>query len=174
MTREEALKLLKTDRLSSCEAEADRFCEAYDMAINALENHDTFMKYAYSQGKQDALSQEPCEDAVSREAVKEWFCQLNCGRMTCNCAEPCEDYKSIADLPSVTQKSGNWISVSKRLPENSGNYLITYYLEDKRETQEAVYIEEKDKWFDITDIEITLAVIAWMPLPKPYKEGESE
>lgn len=47
----------------------DEVYSALEMAIKALENHDTFMKYAYSQGKQDALSQEPCTDAVSREAV---------------------------------------------------------------------------------------------------------
>ena len=56
-------------------------------------------------------------------------------------------------------------------------YLVTYRYGDKVETQEAVYVEdiedEECKWFDITDIEITLAVIAWMPLPEPYK-AESE
>ena len=63
-----------------------------------------------------------------------------------------------------------WIPVSERLPENSGNYLITYYYRDEIETQEAVYVEgEENKWYDTTDIEITLAVIAWMPLPEPYK-----
>lgn len=32
--------------------------KAIKAAIKALKNHDTFMKYAYSQGKHDALSQE--------------------------------------------------------------------------------------------------------------------
>ncbi len=69
-----------------------------------------------------------------------------------------------------------WIPVSERLPEDSGNYLITYCLQDEIETQEAVYVkgEEEDKWFDITNIEITLAVTAWMPLPKCYEPQESE
>lgn len=78
------------------------------------------------------------------------------------------------------EQEPKWIPVSERLPENSGNYLITYCYQDEIETQEAVYVEgEEDKWYDITDIEITLAVIAWMPLPepmrmeKPYK-AESE
>ena len=63
-----------------------------------------------------------------------------------------------------------WIPVSERLPDKSGNYLITYCYMDKIETQEAIYVEgeEEDKWYDTTDIEITLAVIAWMPSPNPY------
>ena len=67
-----------------------------------------------------------------------------------------------------------WIPVSERLPEKTGRYLITYCYRDKIETQEAVYVEGKDKWYDITDIEITLAVIAWMPLPEPYKTGSKD
>ena len=83
----------------------------------------------------------------------------------------------IDKIPSVNpQPKTGWISVSERLPENSGNYLITYCLRDEMETQEAVYVkdEEEDKWLDITGIEITLAVIAWMPLPLPFEPQESE
>jgi hypothetical protein len=77
-------------------------------------------------------------------------------------------------LISQESKTRHWIPVSERLPEESGNYLITYCLQGEIETQEAVYVkDEEDKWFDITNIEITLAVIAWMPLPEPYK-AESE
>lgn len=80
---------------------------------------------------------------------------------------------ALDDLVEAVNKTAmdKWIPVSERLPEDSGNYLITYCLRDEIETQEAVYVkDEEDKWFDITDIEITLAVIAWMPLPQPYKK----
>ena len=83
---------------------------------------------------------------------------------------------ALDDLVETVNKTGHWIPVSESLPKKSGNYLITYCLQDEIETQEAVYYkdEEEDKWFDITDIEITLAVIAWMPLPKPYKVESEE
>lgn len=72
---------------------------------------------------------------------------------------------------ALEEQEPKWISVSEKLPENSGNYLITYCYQGKIKTQEAVYVKDKeeDKWYDITDVEITLAVISWMPLPEPYK-----
>ena len=72
MSREEAIKELQEslDTLREYDiAHSSRLKQALEMAIQALENHDTFMKYAYSQGKQDALSQKPCDDAVSRARI---------------------------------------------------------------------------------------------------------
>ena len=68
---------------------------------------------------------------------------------------------AIEDLPSA-QPEQRWIPCSERLPEERGFYLTT--TKDK-----AVYC---DHWnednFDRTEM-----VIAWMPLPEPYKT-ESE
>lgn len=89
------------------------------------------------------------------------------------CLESIEAFMAEGEIYDI--EYSRWIPVSERLPENSGNYLITYCLLDKTETQEAVYVKgEEDKWYDITDIEITLAVKAWMPLPEPYDPQESE
>ena len=69
--------------------------------------------------------------------------------------------KDLRNLPSA-QPEPQWIPVSERLPEERGFYLTT--TKDK-----AVYC---DYWnednFDRTEM-----VIAWMPLPEPYKT-ESE
>jgi len=60
-----------------------------------------------------------------------------------------------------------WISVSDRLPEKDGDYLVTikwkgsYSGDVYTETNMAVY-KEKEKEWDCAD------VIAWMPLPEPY------
>lgn len=37
MTREEAIKILKRNRLSYDEQEAEQFCKAYSMAVDALD-----------------------------------------------------------------------------------------------------------------------------------------
>lgn len=118
----------------------------------------------------EALSAEPCEDAISRAWLKEAIHNFYYGLKHTPTEEDIQAYIDVAPLVTPKQKMGRWIPVSERLPENSGNYLITYCYRDEIETQEAVYVkdEKEDKWFDITDIEITLAVIAWMPLPEPY------
>lgn len=63
---------------------------------------------------------------------------------------------------------GGWIPASERLPEESGNYLVT----SKGSTWVANWfngawwgIGKKCRW---TDVE------AWRPLPEPYKESEEE
>lgn len=105
----------------------------FQMAIKALENHDTFMKYAYSQGKQDALSQEPCErfewdidgnvykitKAKDGKEICQQFCKDAISRedalkvASTECQEFRGIYGRIEDgiqkLPSVMQKSGKWI-----------------------------------------------------------------
>ena len=65
-----------------------------------------------------------------------------------------------------------WIPVSERLPEEDGAYLVTtkwkgsYSGDVYIETNMAMYREQTKEW-DCVD------VIAWMPLPQPYK-AESE
>jgi hypothetical protein len=120
------------------------------------------------------IPKEPCGDAISRQAVidmtglSEWF-------------DSSDSYNgfviALSELPSVTlkQKTGKWIPVSERLPEEgktvmaSTNYGIY---------PEARYSEKygwkwpwevgEDYWTEIVD-----SVEAWMPLPEPYK-AESE
>ena len=65
-----------------------------------------------------------------------------------------------------------WIPVSERLPSESGNYLITVadlrlgHIGEHTVTMADFYVKAK-KWNSIVD------VLAWMPLPEPYKP-ESE
>lgn len=88
------------------------------------------------------------------------------------------DMALVADAIKALEQEPRWILDSERCPEKTGRYLITYYnrYQDTTETQEAFFVEEDDefKWYDTTEIEITLAVIAWMPLPAPYEPQESE
>lgn len=111
-----------------------------------------------------ALEQEPCEDAISRQAVlkiyNEWF-------NSCNIANKKESPKAqINALPSVQPKS-RWIPVSEKLPEKGGDYLVTiewkgsYSGDVYTETNMAVYREKEEEWD-------CAGVVAWMPLPEPY------
>ena len=76
---------------------------------------------------------------------------------------------AIVSLPSAEPKTGEWIPVSERLPEDSGNYLITVadlrlgHIGENTVTMADFYAKAK-KWNSIVD------VYAWMSLPKPYRE----
>ena len=84
------------------------------------------------------------------------------------------------------KKTGRWIPCSKRLPEKNGRYIVTRGLKDCGSLWNRVYIanysdlmglcKEKIWWsgnVGKSDFERHDDVLAWMPLPEPYKE-ESE
>ena len=92
MTNEEVIEIMEAYRdklINSVSNQLDKDIEAFDMAIQSL-------------------SQEPCDDAISREDVEE-------------CKELMTDINGdtvyavrmsdIRQLPPVTQKSGKWIYV---------------------------------------------------------------
>lgn len=72
---------------------------------------------------------------------------------------------AIKDLPSAQR----WIPCSERLPENRLYVLVTYKYEygliDHGITW---YGQAEEKW------DTSREVIAWMPLPEPYREGEQD
>ena len=43
------------------------------------------------------------EDTISRNAVKEWYCNATCGKKPWNCklTEPCDDCKAIDNIPAA-------------------------------------------------------------------------
>lgn len=73
----------------------------------------------------------------------------------------------ICEALVVDEKSNGWIPVSERLPED-GTYITTLNgeLVGQKEPFTGMCGIEKGKWDDED------CVIAWMPLPEPYKEGE--
>ena len=76
-------------------------------------------------------------------------------------------------------KTGHWIPVSERLPSENGDYLVTLengvvkilgYSTTQRTTYPKgfYYIKDGFSWRQMQN-----PVVAWMPLPEPYKT-ESE
>ena len=75
-----------------------------------------------------------------------------------------------------------WIPCSERLPEENGRYLVTYPLLINKpwisilwygrptfpETDHPCFYASDDEYGDVEYND----VIAWAPLPEPYKEGE--
>lgn len=75
---------------------------------------------------------------------------------------------------ALTQQLNNgWIPVSERLPEE-GRYLVTTVYGEVKESE-----FDLEKWWQIDNSTISLAweeepikVVAWQPLPEPYKEDK--
>lgn len=86
----------------------------------------------------------------------------------------------IIDGAAYTVKgkpAGQWIPVTERLPERKGSYLVTVveHGNEQREVEEAGYIN--GKWYTddgevYSDWYKGSRIIAWMPLPEPYKEAD--
>ena len=130
------------------------------------------------------------EDAISRKAVIDYV--ESDSHYSGGWFEMEED-KFIAylkGLPSVsTEKAGRWIPVSERLPEVNKRVLVTAYgrvcyammtsvdgnsgypifrLQDSLNERVVCETTVHSKW-------TTSRIIAWMPLPQPYKaESEAE
>ena len=108
MTRKEAKAILENDIVGGHVEGNARFMDAFWMAV-------------------DALSQEPCDDAISRDellkAIDTWD-KFGYTETGCFVREPKGDYvpyihyddviKCIKGMPSVTQKSGKWIALENR------------------------------------------------------------
>ena len=104
MTREEAIEIIKAYREklnNSVSNQLDGDKQAFDMAISALEQEPICPSAGID--CEDCPAYEPCEDAVSREAVM--------GLVAREHTEWDDLYIDIAQLPSVTQKlkTGHWI-----------------------------------------------------------------
>ena len=79
-----------------------------------------------------------------------------------------EDF--VEDTPTVEAKPVGWIPCSERLPEVEGEYLTC----DKKGNIHTMYHFQSNKHpFAIGDNHPRYyPVIAWMPLPEPYREDE--
>jgi hypothetical protein len=78
------------------------------------------------------------------------------------------DMAKVADAIEALEQELRWIPTSERLPEEDGEYYATVYDTD-----------ENYKYMDIAELEDGIwqykdyvKVLAWMPLPQPYREVE--
>ena len=71
----------------------------------------------------------------------------------------------------VTQSASQWIPCSERLPEESGEYLVTIRYKDGGSDLTDL-IKYNSYWREWNDLELFGGkVIAWQPKPEPW-EGE--
>ena len=82
-------------------------------------------------------------------------------------------YANIGGFHGDNTKNDGWISVEDRLPEKDGFYIATIDGEIIGEDDPFVGLAEYDRgdWYDDEDY---TRVIAWRPLPDPYRPERSE
>ena len=158
MTNKEAIQIL-----NMVEAQGSLIIKAKEKAIEALEH-------------------EPCEDCISRQAAIEKMSDYVVSGYA-DSAEDFEEYSNIIrQLPSVQpiKAKREWISVSARLPEDRRETYLVYT--DSDYMQICRWTNINHFWQDLTmewhwhwmDAPSYSKIVAWMPLPKPYKKGDEE
>jgi len=78
----------------------------------------------------------------------------------------------INGVPSA-QPEQRWIPCSERLPKESGTYTVTAYNGATNRVTYAKYQKRLKRW-ELTGARAYWRVLAWMPLPEPYKGGKHE
>ena len=83
--------------------------------------------------------------------------------------------EKIKALPSA-QPEQRWIPCSERLPVQNGVYVVTRTISDRFEYNnitDCCYFDGTNTWHDDTRVnhgrKYLADVIAWQPLPEPYK-----
>jgi len=88
-------------------------------------------------------------------------------------AKECKECKErLRNLPSA--EAVGWIPCSERLPKWDDMVVGVIITIDNGEVSFADYCSESGTFHDVNQDVWTREVIAWMPLPKPYKGGEDE
>lgn len=112
----------------------------------------------------EALKQQPCEDCISRQAALDAIQKLNIPEDMCVFEIMSHIEVEIAILPPVAPKV-EWIPVTERLPEEHKWVLCSC-----RASIYEVLMLTNMGWEDGYDkVYMQGFVVAWMPLPQPYK-----
>jgi DNA-binding FrmR family transcriptional regulator len=179
MTLDEAIK--------QCEEAAedrDRLCKRCDAASGYSRSHNEAIRTQeakeHEKCSQDFRQlagwlkelkaykeQEPCADAISRKAAIDAIWDgINMDIYTREVKE------CLEALPSVTpkQKTGEWIPVSERLPKQGESVIC----QCRANIIKVLKLDADFDWYQDADhCYMNGFVIAWRPLPEPYK-AESE
>lgn len=100
------------------------------------------------------------------EATRQEDAPIYCGNMEV------DGYVRMSRVEAIIRQHMNdgWISVEERLPKEDGFYLVSLNLptDDCEIKVSRAWFGEKSKTFS----EYGKVVIAWQPLPEPYRPGK--
>lgn len=132
------------------EPRAIKITEALEMAIKALE-------------------QQPCDDAVSAKAVEDMLFALPAygyGGDYISIPEFMHEFKKLSPVTPTPV----WIRITDRMPESGKDVLLC---DIDGDIYLGHYNSQQRYWWESNGCgDHVKNVIAWMPLPEPYKEVE--
>lgn len=137
------------------------------LMLNVLPTHAN----SRSTHERDLISRADAIEAVKETILKrfnlaDWYEEM------LNCGVEIED--RINALPSADAK---WIPCSERLPKEDeyvGNVCKYYLIQDEYGDMHVAHLSGRG-WETIESVKaLGCDVVAWMPLPKPYKGGDDE
>ena len=152
----------------------EKMCEEYLKIIpkGSVAYYATLKEKSFYDEAIEALWRRPCEDAISIKELKYLGAECIAKRDENGNLIP---LGCIDNLPSVipAENLNKWMPVSERLPETDGRFLT--YIKNPYDSQLSYmmvcdYISQT--WCP-DDETASNNVIAWIPLPQPYK-AESE
>ena len=82
-------------------------------------------------------------------------------------------YANIGGFHGDNTKNDGWISVEERLTEEAGTYIINALTGERNIVTFAKW-QNRYKRFDMTGARTYWKIIAWRPLPEPYRPERSE
>ena len=116
---------------------------------------------------------QPCEDCVSREYLIDKIGNVDGLEGYDNSNLFAKHYMNLVkNAPSVTPQQTRWIPVSERLPEETDDLVLGL------DSLGVIHITEiwddcgQLKWY--ADGRYDVPIIAWVPLPQPYKAESDE
>lgn len=136
--------------------------------LKEFENLEEQLESIY--GEHEGLLETAVKSLVKHEGVdfgKPYKARL----LTDEDVDKWEEYKSLEEQPKV----GEWIPCSERLPDRYCHCLVTrmnkYNDGFDIDVREDIFIELEGIWWWQSMFEgLTGNIVAWMPLPEPYKE----
>lgn len=147
----------KQDVIAVCNILADKMSDGGKVAVQQIID-----------AVEDMVENEPCEDCISRTEALKVIEEQKKGFYGVERYAIDECHSAVMKLPSVTPQQ-KWIPCSERLPEEDGLYLVTdvsiYF------GAYSTFVLKREKASPSNCVKWA-TIVAWMPLPEPYKEGE--
>lgn len=138
-----------------------------DMERMIQEAYDNGYLRGYEKGKADRPSGEWIEAEEDwRHQIEFWRCS-ECGHATSTMYNFCSNCGADMRGSAAANRSA-WIPCSERMPHIYGRYLVTTKIFDNNVVETNVWDDEEQRWCWVGE------VIAWMPLPEPWKGADDE